>query len=425
MSKQRPSKPFPGGGRLPEDVYWQCRVFRNSYTRGGRRIRLKGWSVKIQHQGKRHTFSLSARRKEEAAIEARAIHDRILAGGWEETAGVHSHKKGNGAEFRKNDVRYWKERLLLRHYRFSGSTESDQDLAASIDHAGVRYLFLLGTPDADAAAARAQGIYRMITGRGWEAACERFSRELIVGLEWCANPILWTYTTIHTLVAKGAGAEAAGANPDLQRVLLVESDAGTRRALAWCISRQAWLWETACDTEESLARAIALHRPHVVFLNRNLAGRLGFYSPGQITAMGKGVLALTYSVYSEGNHMFVSTPGGAESYLLKRVAPDHLLDPVLKLAGRTDVSSDNLVLRVRSQFDGLHQSQNHPGASGLAKLTRREREVLALLSKGCVDKEIAQGLGISAWTVHGHIKNIFERLNVRTRTEAVVRYLEK
>jgi DNA-binding CsgD family transcriptional regulator len=42
-----------------------------------------------------------------------------------------------------------------------------------------------------------------------------------------------------------------------------------------------------------------------------------------------------------------------------------------------------------------------------------------------VDKEIAQALGISAWTVHGHIKKIFERLGVRTRTEAVVRYLEK
>jgi DNA-binding NarL/FixJ family response regulator len=63
--------------------------------------------------------------------------------------------------------------------------------------------------------------------------------------------------------------------------------------------------------------------------------------------------------------------------------------------------------------------------AALAKLTRREREVLVLLSKGCVDKEIAQAMGISVWTVHGHIKNIFKRLHVRTRTEAVIRYLEK
>ena len=48
-----------------------------------------------------------------------------------------------------------------------------------------------------------------------------------------------------------------------------------------------------------------------------------------------------------------------------------------------------------------------------------------LLSKGCVDKEISTAMGISVWTVHGHIKKIFERLNVRTRTEAVIRHLEK
>ena len=75
-------------------------------------------------------------------------------------------------------------------------------------------------------------------------------------------------------------------------------------------------------------------------------------------------------------------------------------------------------------FNGLlHLASQNTGA--LAKLTPRENEVLVLLSKGCVDQEIASALGISAWTVHGHIKKIFERLQVRTRTEAVVRYLEK
>jgi DNA-binding NarL/FixJ family response regulator len=51
--------------------------------------------------------------------------------------------------------------------------------------------------------------------------------------------------------------------------------------------------------------------------------------------------------------------------------------------------------------------------------------VLSHLSKGYVDTEIAQAMGISAWTVRGHVKTIFEQLNVRTRTETVIRYLEK
>lgn len=66
-----------------------------------------------------------------------------------------------------------------------------------------------------------------------------------------------------------------------------------------------------------------------------------------------------------------------------------------------------------------------PSSLETAGLTPREHEVLALLSKGELAKEIASSLGISIWTVHGHVKNIFEKLGVHTRTEAVVKYLQK
>ena len=61
----------------------------------------------------------------------------------------------------------------------------------------------------------------------------------------------------------------------------------------------------------------------------------------------------------------------------------------------------------------------------LAKLTPREQEILALLSKGDLVKEIAGKLGISNWTVQGHVKSIFEKLHVHSRTEAVVKYLQR
>jgi DNA-binding NarL/FixJ family response regulator len=80
---------------------------------------------------------------------------------------------------------------------------------------------------------------------------------------------------------------------------------------------------------------------------------------------------------------------------------------------------------VKYYFQELLQVNSPRDNPALASLTQRERATLELLSKGCVDKEIAQAMGISAWTVHGHIKKIFERLNVSTRTQAVIRYLEK
>jgi DNA-binding NarL/FixJ family response regulator len=123
--------------------------------------------------------------------------------------------------------------------------------------------------------------------------------------------------------------------------------------------------------------------------------------------------------------MFASTPGGAGGYLLKRVKPDRLLEPILNVPSRSELMSDDLLLRVKYYFQELLQLHSAHDTSAVAKLTRREREVLALLSKGCVDKEIAHAMGIGVWTVHGHIKRIFEQLKVRTRTEAVIRYLEK
>ena len=60
-----------------------------------------------------------------------------------------------------------------------------------------------------------------------------------------------------------------------------------------------------------------------------------------------------------------------------------------------------------------------------AKLTDREHEIMNLLSRGCVDKEIADALQISIWTVHGHLKRIYEKLGVHTRTEAAIKFLDK
>jgi len=321
----------------------------------------------------------------------------------------------------------WKDRLILRRYRFPASGESEQDLAVRIDHAGAGYFFPLGTPDLETAAARAARIYQTAVKQGWNSVFKLFPRELIVSFEWCMNPVLWTYTTIHTLVGKGAGLESDSltTNPNRQRVLVVELDAGIRRALCWSIDQQAGFGSVPCDSTESFTEALALHKPRMVLLNRNLAGRIGYKCAGTIAPIQPGVPALTYSVHVDGDQMFVSTPGGAGGYLVKRIKPDRLLEPILNVVSRSELMTDDLLLRVKYYFQELLQLHSGHDNSALARLTRREREVLALLSKGCVDKEIAQAMGISVWTVHGHVKRIFEQLNVRTRTEAVIRYLEK
>jgi len=323
------------------------------------------------------------------------------------------------------EARYWRQRLLLRRYRFPASGGADQDFTAFIDHAGTGYFFPLGSADVEAAARRACQIHQLAVKQGWNAVCRRFSRELIVSFEWCMNPVLWTYTTIHTLVGKQVESGSTPVLPSRQRILVVELDAGIRQALCWSVDQQAGFASVPCDGAGAFAEALALHKPRMVLLNRNLAGRIGFKSAGAIAPLQPGVPALTYSVHADGDQMFVSTPGGAVGYLVKRVKPDRLLEPILKVASRSELMTEDFLLRVKYYFQELLQLRSSHDTLALAKLTHREREVMELLSKGCVDKEIAQAMGISVWTVHGHVKNIFERLHVRTRTEAVIRYLEK
>jgi DNA-binding NarL/FixJ family response regulator len=426
MSKRRPSKvdsKAKASGAAATANFWSERLFKNTYTRGGRHMKVEGWSVKIQHQGRRHTFSLGTTDREAAAVEAKAIYETIIAEGWD--AALREEKNPSG--FPRTDARFWKEQLLVRRYRFSASGEPEKSFAARIGHAGSAYFFPLGTSAAEDAANVAVKIYCAIVKRGWEAAVQLFPRELIVAFEWCADPIMWSYTTVHTLVGTLANVElaAGSATTELHRVVIVETDPGLRRALAWCINHQSGFCAVPCESPEDFAQVAAVEKPKLVLLNRSLAERMGIPFPGGLNALPSGALTLAYSVSVDGDHMFVSTPGGANGYMLKRVDPASILDPMLKAGKFAATGVEDVLASVNLFFKGLLRPRAGQHSDSLAKLTPRENEVLLLLSKGYVDKEIAQAMGISLWTVHGHIKKLFDRLNVRTRTEAVIRYLEK
>ena len=106
----------------------------------------------------------------------------------------------------------------------------------------------------------------------------------------------------------------------------------------------------------------------------------------------------------------------------------HLLeqhtDPEAKSKPRLNAA--NLSRRVRQYFKKqVDFLAGNPEEDTLPHLTPREHQVMTHLSRGALDKEIAEMLQISAWTVHNHLKNIYEKLGVQNRTEAVMEYLQK
>jgi DNA-binding NarL/FixJ family response regulator len=429
-SSRRPSKKEP--------KYWRDRLYRNTFTYRGNSYEVGHWSVKIQHLGTRQTFSLGGTDRHEAAVEACKLYKTIVTRGWES---VLSGPKGKDGKFGpRSDViavpekdalaaSYWAQRLIRRKYTEALHPSAERELSVRVDQAGTGHYFPLGTDNRKFAARQAIRIYQAVTGQGWASACKRFPRELSVAFRWADNPLAWTYTTIHTQPAIRRLPTLAAFDRTAVRlnVAIAESDAGLRRALVWCINQQA-----GCGCAAAFASAAdALHQvsarpPHLFLISQNLADKAGIDCLKELNTIAPNISGLLFSVFEDSEQLFKAAPGGAPSYLFRRTPPTRILAPLDAALKNGVFTRERVANSARHYFENTIGSLPVGGsAHELTSLTQREHEILALLSKGHPDKEIADLLRISTWTVHGHLKKIFEKLKAHNRTDAVVKYLNK
>ena len=304
-----------------------------------------------------------------------------------------------------------------------------RELSVQIGHQGASHYFPLGTDDPKLAAKRALRIYQAVTSQGWKTANERFRRELTVAFRWFDNPLAWTYTTIHAQsnIPRQPSADAFNARTGSLKVAIAESDGGIRQALVWCLNHMdgfccAAAFASAAEALRELPRQSAC----LVLVSHSLADKPGTACLEELKVAAPGVAGLLYSVYEDSEELFRATPGGAGTYLLRRSPPTRFLEPIAEVLARGNLSAEEIAAGVWQYFKNTVASLPIGGpAYHLTHLTQREREVLALLSEGQLDKEIAARLDISIYTVHEHVRNIFEKLSVRNRTEAVVKFLHK
>jgi DNA-binding NarL/FixJ family response regulator len=438
MSKQRPSARIanadpPAQSAARPERFWRQRVFKNTFTRDGQLQTVKGWSVKIQHQGRRRTFSLRGRNREAAAAEAQAIHQALVAQGWDAALRLHSSPDlpqntsalvARSETWPKTDARYWRRRLLHRNYPAAPASKTAAPLSARLEHDGISRYFPLNTSDENAAATQAANIYQAIAGAGWTEACRRYPREVTLAFHWAVDPVAWTYSTLHTQMENMASPAQKDRPRPALRVALVEEERGLQQALTYYLAPRATVRAFASGAEA--LREIPRQRIHFVLVNQVLPDKAGTEFAQALETCAPRVAVVVYSVYEDSSQLFMATPGGASAYLLKRTCAEELLAPIERLLAGGPLSHGQISEHVRQYFHGAAlslQSGEHHHEMGL--LTRREKEILDCLSKGQVDKQIADALGISPWTVHGHVKNIFGKLRVHSRTEAVVKYLRK
>jgi len=298
-----------------------------------------------------------------------------------------------------------------------------------MEHEGAYQYFPLGTDDEERAAIEALNLYQTILTKGWEAAFQQFSREITVAIFWSTSPVACTYTTLFTFPGEVSPSllPLAGEEPPRKKVCILEADAEVGRTLVFWLNRQpgfecARAFKTALDAQNAMVR----EPPDLFLVNRALPEMPVVEFLGCLKTRLPVLPAFQYGIYQDSDQIFVTLSGVTAGYIFRRRKPTELFEPIRVALRQKVLTAKEVFLRVRDYFQSLF-GFTRPGeeTQGLASLTAREQEILNHVSKGFLDKEIASALSISIWTVHNHLKHIYEKLGVHTRTEAVLKYLQK
>jgi len=211
------------------------------------------------------------------------------------------------------------------------------------------------------------------------------------------------------------------------QVALVEDDPGVRANLAAMInSAPGFACQAAYPDGISALKGIPANRPDVVLMDINMPGMLGTECVQRLRTAVPGLPVLMLTVYDDSEQVFKSLMAGATGYLLKRTSKDKLLEAIREINSGGAPMSRQIAKRVVQFFQEIRQAPDEVRrAPEVKNLTEREEQVLASLAKGLSYKEIADALTISFETVRTHVRSIYEKLHVHSRTEAVLKYLGK
>jgi len=205
----------------------------------------------------------------------------------------------------------------------------------------------------------------------------------------------------------------------IHTIALVEDDELLRETLAEILSASpGWQLVAAYPSAEAALEGMATSCPEVVLMDIQLPGISGIECVARLKELHPAVPVLMVTVYDNNDRIFDALAAGASGYLLKRDAPAKLLECLDDLLAGGSPMSSAIARKVVQHFQKAPPAKNEDH-----NLTPREKQILELLVKGGLYKEIAWDLGIGVETVRTHLHNIYAKLHVRTRTEAVVKYL--
>ena len=169
---------------------------------------------------------------------------------------------------------------------------------------------------------------------------------------------------------------------------------------------------TYSTAEEAMSELPALG-PHVVLMDIHLPGINGIEAVRKLKGNCPGTQFIMSTVYEDDENIFESLKAGASVYLLKKTAPSKILDAISEVHNGGSPMSSQIARKVIDSF------QQKDSIDQVEILTPKEKEILKALARGLRYKEIADEMHVSIETVRSHARNIYEKLQVQSRTEAL------
>ena len=205
--------------------------------------------------------------------------------------------------------------------------------------------------------------------------------------------------------------------PKTLNIAVVEDDDRFRRSLArWIQSTDGLHCSGAFASAEEALKTIPQSPPDVVIMDINLPSMSGIECVRKLRAESPAPQFIMLTAYEDSDLIFKALQAGASGYLLKRSSPDQILEAISEVSRGGAPMTSTIARKVVQSFQDRGLSYEDQ-----ANLTKREEEILGGLVRGLANKEIADELSISVETIRVHLKSIYEKLHVRSRTEAALK----
>ncbi len=213
-------------------------------------------------------------------------------------------------------------------------------------------------------------------------------------------------------------------------ISIVEDNDKLRGTLAKVIGRaEGFRFVSDYGSAEDALADLPKIKPEVVLMDINLPGMNGVECVRKLKAILPQTQVMMLTVYEDTESIFNALAAGANGYLLKRTPTKELIEAIREVQrGGSPMTTHIARLVVQSFQKPLAAPVPQAGGTSggeLSELSEREQQVLDLLAQGLIYKEIADKLNIGYETVHTYIRRIYEKLQVRTRTEAVAKFLQR